>query len=710
MALVRGAVSVTIDNPDADGIIALYGQGYGYTWRFRSKDDVGDRNLPLEPEWDYATGGAEYLPALKGCAPRGIAYRYDMNLGAWPQTHGVWREVVCASHPQKKFLWYANANPDEYGHITSSIEIGPNVAIWMFRSCPPDDQTQAAFTTVALFPAASGDSWMYYLPLNAQEEGWKFPRLLRVPRGTSLPVTDPDAYTVDEYQSGPLAKGTAHDAVFTIQNTDGHLIACWSDTPEDWVYRPSGGIYLGGCDLAIQAQGHSLAFNAQPIRYPATAYARVRSKLTTPVWAAASHSYYPLYYAPSGCTVATNSADTDDSPSPLNPDRPWVKFTTNGQERPVAYAVKQWHTPEFTTARSSALNLDGPGVVLEARGSCNDSWRGSTCDLTLRVDPDQYLFKGNNKVTVDVGWTEAATPTSAPPPARQFTGYITSLSREKRADELGKVYLNLHCEDTIAARLQGKKYIRQQSAFAFQPLVSTFQYLLLCAGVPTTLIDTSLINPQDYVLPIADRQGDLLFDFGSDTEIVSALDTIAEACGHYWGVTVAGTCFMARRPEYSGTPNFTLDASTVTETDLVYELSSERGDADFRNYMYVVAGQGAQAQAGWASDYDTHYGTGTPDYIGEDWWEVVVDPDSSAEQAGFRAMLLLRERLKHRQIVKWETAGKNDLWPNHYVLVDAATSGIDVEAGTILRILQKDWSVVMGTGEYRCSFLAAKEQ
>lgn len=810
MALIRGVARVTVDNPDADGMVTL--QGLGRTWRWQEKDgSPGSRVVPTEQVWLYSvpiseayrqrdavawssgasyspgqvviantvlsrcitahTAGeanhpnsgdtaaaywsrvappSEYIPELQGCGPRGYAVKADMVLADWTQGVGTWYLAQYGGTPQAQYLWWPGAGVDEYAQAYSTTYRYQDVALWLWRAGAPDGQVIPAYTLIALPGETTGYTWALYLPLNAQATDIKYPRLLYGPTGTTL---DPAQHCVDEWQAPCMistATQQAREEYLSISNPDGHLLIRYSEAPEGWLYRPTGGVTLPRSGLVVEPHGHAVAFNAAPITYPTESFCTPRVRLTVPAWITQTGcTYYQVAHEPGpeadgNLQAATNyvltTTDAQRADGAEYWGKPLVKFVSDGYRQPVCYAVAELWPPTFSAARSEPVSLTGTGQTLWAEGHVDDTWRGATCRIGLRVAPADSVWKGNNKVSVDAGWAEGGGTTDPTVTAsRQFTGYVTNQQRRKGSEELGFVEVELTCEDGIAARLLGKRFMWQHAAYGglttgteveygedtgregefayYQRIPITagdlVHHILNRAGVPDALIHSHIVNSTGSLawhLPRAQRGGDLLWDFAADEEVVSALDKIAQAVYAYFGVDQNGTYGMWSRSVYGGTPDFVLDDDTTTEADFAYEVTSERGYDEFRNYVVAVVGQGANTSSWVAPTYPaaTHTVTSDPDFIGEDWWEILLETDASGDYA---AMLLAMQRyselVKRRQVVRWSGPGRAALFPGHFVRVDS--SGLDVPVGTVFRIVDKSWRVEQTSGEFTTNFIGVKE-
>jgi len=734
MGLLQGICRVQINYQDADGMIAQYGHGFGKTWKF---DDVkpgeiwhGNRaQVQRTQVWDYAGGDCEVIPEIGGAAPRGVATPYNMTLDNWTVESGLWRDTVITGQADKDFLWYYDGNPDQSGVVTSVAEFWPNLAFYLRHYSMPYNQTEEVFISIIFYgndgaderpKGSSGYYYAYYLPLFAPDT-FKYARLCRVLATTfdarqalgqdGLQVaTD----TIDEWQRGamrPIGQQEASLAdAFTVENTDGHLLLSWAEVNATWLWRPEGGVELERGKIGIAVQGHPVQVRVLPIEYPTSATLQPYSSLTIPYWMNETHGYYFLGSRPTGTAITV----TGSGAAATNPDYPKITFTGPKYKRAVCYAVYQLHDPEFTAARSTSEWLfdgseTGTRPVISAQGSVNNSWRGASCDLELRCGLDEFVWKGNEKVTVDVDWetvTTSYTPGDTFGTDRQFTGYIKEQHRERTPDDLAHVHLQLHCQDGIAARLDGKKKMANRAAAGGMDAYIYLRHLLLCCGVAAANIDLSeLISAGLPDLDSGILEGDLLFDYRPETEAVMALDEMARSLGMFFGVDNEGSYFVKERPEYvAGTSiiSFTLDDDTITTADFLYRVTAERGHDEFRNYILAICGQGAEVRNWLGVDWTSHAITSATDFMGDDWWEVLVETDST--NPALIGQKRMDEVTKHCRIIGWESPGKADLWPDDFVKVQVA--GLDVATDTVFKIIEKNWQI-NEAGDYTSKFLGA---
>lgn len=721
--LGRGVVGVTIDNPNADGQIAENEHGFGYDWLFRETkhENTFDRNAPLDAQWDYATGGTEYIPVLKACGPRGNVVKRNMVLSQWRQEAGTWAEWTPPGYPQAQYIgWYPSA-AGQYGRVTYQSRTAMHFALWLQRNTPRWDETGDCYIGVLIGAGKDQYQYAYYLPLRSTN--YKYPRLLRAPAGTPFTM----AHTIDERQTSTAELsglgGGGKEEVFILENTAGHLLMRWSGDNEPWVWWEPGGVYLGPRYLTVFVQGHGLSFCSAGITYPRTSTVTPYNSLTVPSWVNATHEWGWLASGqndmPQGGAVSVASSTAVDQAT----DKPVVTFTCAGRERPVCYAVFQTHSPTFTAANSSPYDITTDDAsdcykVLAASWYITDIGRNQRAELTIQANnAASETWRGNQKVTLKAG-VQTEADAGNPTLTTQFVGYLKRFERIKDPDEQGVATWRWYVEDGIGARLEGKKFMLWHNAYGGWNSSSAFVQVLQRCGVPDALMDLDLpantigdgIGGQTVnsaTLPHGDRPGDLLFNFNHEEGAVAALDKMAKSIGCEFGYDAPDGSYFVQEAvrTWDGTIDFTLSDDTTTETDLVRALTVERGNDEFRNHLALFGGQGQAAQGVYMNLRDSAYLPGSALYVGEDWWD--VQTEAEVANPVLVAQRRFAEYVKRGIVLTWETHAKPTLFPNHHVLVDV--DGMDVPVGSVFRIVDKRGDITMD-GDFRCTFTGVLER
>ncbi len=681
-----------------------------------------------------------YMSSLQCVTMRGQAVPQDMDFYVsaadyhpWYKAQGTWAQVMPQRYPQHKYAWCV-AVVDGYSQLTllSASARGLATHFDFGRYAPPINQVGPSMTRFLLFPLPTGsDNWMIELPWGSSNYAKNYPLLYRTPAGVYFSTHD---YVVDEWQQGGMAE-TSNEAgavweSLSVETLAGHLIIHSSRCSEPWIYYdPAHPVDFGTGTMQIRAYGHALAISAQQIRYPAEGYCIQREQINAPTYICADHYFTHQYSAPTGTTTTAYSAETGLTTSSVNPDRTVVKLTSDTIRRPCVYNASVWYAPEFSSGRSDPKDYTDLGIVREITGHCDDTWRNATCDIRLRVpissdvpgwseeekpgywtggsgfDPLQNLA-ANSKVVVSAGWQVTSGTNITEDASLQFTGYLTDTVRSRQVDEQGYVEMRLSCRDLVGARLAGKHFMFQHACYAGLPVRACFDRFMNICGVPNALIDTSRMD--DINFPVADRQGLLLFKFSPDYEACSAMDDLMKSIGHVWGVACSGVVGGWKRSwAMTGEPDFTLSDTTITEADYLRTVDASRSDMDYRNYILAIVGQGSYQERMIVRDTNAHSNPSGTDFIGDAWWDIESVPDQHPNKAAMIAYLAAKERWQHRQMIRWSTQGKHDLWPDQWVRV--AVDGLEVTNGTVFRITDKSWRLEPDTGLYITDFIGVRE-
>ena len=186
--------------------------------------------------------------------------------------------------------------------------------------------------------------------------------------------------------------------------------------------------------------------------------------------------------------------------------------------------------------------------------------------------------------------------------------------------------------------------------------------------------------------------------------MLPAIDEVLTAYG--WSplsITTAGNIETGHEPAYSGTPDFTLDASTATGGDIIRDITATVDDANIANLASVLDGQGVAWDA---YDPDSWTNPGADNFIGDLWHAALVDRDTPTP--GLRAQILLASRMKRRQVVEWTREVWADIEPGHFVKVKVPNIGVPDD--TVMRVLIEqgnvDFDAQDGQSTYTCEIEA----
>lgn len=674
MSTVRPNAKLTIDNPDADGLLSKH--GFGYDWRFQFDAQANPSAAPhFRAGW--LLDNCEIIPSIQALGLRGYAVKADMSLDDWTVLYGqgYWREETPKGRPAVRWLAYTDARANQYGSVMSNGIFEPRVAVWLIRFLPPPDQADPVFVEITLH----GETVSYVLQVPLHDQTYKYPRLHRdLGEGPEL---------VDEWQvaagRGIVLSNDVVVQAWWIEETDGLLIISAEGADEPWVYEPENDdLRPQAGHVTVTFRGHCGLFNLQPISYPASGTAKPARYMPVPDWMNASDANYLAVVSPRG--EGTVSVADDSRGDYLH--RPAVTLTaSHPHRRPIVYAVHQYHRPTFSAPRSSPEGTAGRAELLHL--TWTRRWpRGWEFRAVLR-DPEGHWAdraKLNCKCTVEAGWDGDYQPI--------MVGYLQRPGQTRGADSQKR--LELEGRDYVLARLVDKKYCAWPCSPDGWVLAEWVRWMLNRAGVPDDLLD---ITDDGYIVP-RQRRKQTQFEFRHDTPLLRALDEVLAS--HNWLLWIKpdGKIAVGPEPQYSGTPDFTLDEDSMTADDVIYRIEAT-SEGEPRNYVAVFYGTDVVAEI-W-HDEASHRDPSDPDFIGDDWWRVVVEPDQPAPAQ--RAQALLLQSMRRRQLLRWETVGKPSLKPGDFVKVEV--DGIGVPSGTIFRIIEDRATLDNERLEFRHSFV-----
>ena len=410
--------------------------------------------------------------------------------------------------------------------------------------------------------------------------------------------------------------------------------------------------------------------------------------------------------------------------------RPRIQCTAaNPWQRSAVYvATVDWPPTISAGTTSGQYTTEGQNVLVSANGTINEDWRQSTCDLTLEMDAADVAaiatWKGNNRVQVTAGWQREISIQSAV----QFTGYLRQRAHALDSDRPGRVTVNLPCSDGFF-RLE-KKYWNDLGNFEGSTVSELFHRALNQGGVPDSYISVES-DVADLKLTRAVFGAEPRFDFREDTSVPDGLNRLLFSLGCKWGVNQLGVWFVWRPTEYiegTSTVAFTVDDDTTNEMYTIFGLQSEtqfdelEDGRPFVNYVLVRTERGGEEQVCEVWDYDassasrslSHHVSSDPNFIGDDWWHVMVNED--AQSAYDLANRIIRDRAgdreggrvaNRRQTISFNADHQPALLPGDYVRVQV--TGIPAATDSIFQIVSKDWACSGGdrlfTAKYTARFV-----
>lgn len=720
MAYTRAAAKLIIDNPNADGQVTTW--GIGRDWE-AAEERAMFRGLSADITGQYGwryNGQFEYLEKLKAIGPIGAATFADMNIDGWTATQGAWAESSKAGALRYTHLHFYDGRTglvatNEYGIITSTASFTPNLALSVWRFPATKEETDPCVFEVHFlgsgtapvyalsFPASGPGGTFYSSQFGASGAQYTNPALIgRLPGQSTWTV-------IDEWKGGGApqqAQGISSAAFFQgmrIEYADGWLLVKVVGTNETWAYsgpwRDNAGnlhdFALGSGQLQIRVCGHTAMFAVTQLEYPTSAVLLPSAYFfTVPPWnTTPAYRLISAIPAGSGITAAANIYG--------NGSRPAVTFISTGATRALLYNVQEYRTATVGNAESNPFTTEGSvAMQIESiQGQLDGSWRGATMEAEVKSQLGETMpeLKANDKIDALVSLDSGNTW------IRQFLGYNVPLDKYVEEGGIGRVRANLHAASWDEARGK-RKLMLWNCSFEGWPIDTAFRYLLNRAGVPDSLISIDARVSADsmgayYYLPICSPKGERLLQFRLDESLTSALDQIAKLRGLQWGVDQDGKVFL--RPPLThtaGASDFTI-TDTVADAQDFRSFKRVRSVDDYFNCLLVLAGEGFSMAARLWQDFGSINTPTDANFIGDDWWKVICQPEGDNVQ-----QIAEREwngRTEGADLIYWKTSGNPELLPDMYLKVQV--SGMDITTDSIYRITRKNWRVDDPQGAARYS-------
>ena len=703
--VIRPLAAVTIDNPHADGLITA--QSYEQHWTFATphqQDAVGGNQaeFPLH-------NGTEYLAALGAVKPIGshpptdMAWRTDGD--GWyavnsvydgvPDPETYWRiSKPAVVSPRMAFMEYYDSRPDKFGLVVNTRFHTPNCSLVLIREAPAENSTgYARYVAVSFWGNDNLPGCKRYtLILPLADSDYRYPYLLAADfedTGTG------DVVAVWEAAGGFLtATGPRIDTLWfeVVQDT---LVVRMEGVAEPliWQYPDlSGIITFRNGPVAVLVKGHAAQVWLSEIDYNdadvATAgYQYVSSDLynTTRDW---TYSHF----TPTSEGWSLSVAEETDG----DYHRPRLSFVQAGASShffPVCYFVKSRAAATQGSAVSSPDALDGSSAVHRVDYTLRHDGTNQTCTINLVDRTNARTWRGNNKVTVEVGWQDSDAVAAT---TQKFAGYVAldGIDYEAQFDRTstGRA-ITLSCADPIEARLS-KKYMVNTGPAAGMHLAQWVYNVLWDGGVPASqLTDISAMISSPTVPTISHRpiRGELRGLFGANVSRVDALDEIVTGQGYEWGWNGRTSLYFLRLPiTYSGIPD-----ATLGDDALIWDVAFAQSMMDFRNYLHAVADVSGAEYQYFVRDTNSHYTTSDDAFIGDDWWQTMLIPDADGPAAVAQRWAQLQ---RHGGLLTWTqrgaVSGDTALKPGDFVQWNGTKH--NTPAGTIFLITQERGTLVAG--------------
>ena len=708
---IKTVCNLMLDNPHADGRIEKW--GIGRDWPAASHELLHPHCPPAlgGPSSWISDGRVEYIAPLQAIAPIGYHSRVSMSLDDWDIRSGQWRETSEAGSFRGAFLQFADGRPRRYavgahGWLRSKGDWPLNLMLLTRRYTASQDETEPPVFMIGF--AGDGVCPQYALVLPGLAMGgvcWQqlagrdnallaCPSLLGRPAGETVwsPITDFLYGGAPQAVSGVAE--TYHVDAVRIECTDGALLINFSSTSRTWSYRGkwlSRGrtqvdFQMAPGPVEVLVMGHTAAFSLLPLVYPDEAVLDAADWFGPPGVFTQTPSYRWIGSRPPGTSLSVSA-------HPASHDgmaKPRVRFSSSGVARPVLYTIQEYRPAQIGSGESAPVHSQGNDAfrVREASGTLTDRRRGATMRASIEAKTGSELveLKPNGKVSAAVGLEDEAGIAIM---HRQFTGYLAPAEYDIRSP--GRVRAEIEAADGIDTRLVHKRMLLKPS-FAGWPVDEAFHYILNCSGIPDALMSTQADLAARlgvyYHLPLSATSAEPVLKFTPDIGVIEALDTICRVRALEWGVNEDGVYFLRQPVVYEpGAEVWTLDADATADDDFVYSLQAAGSLDEFVNIVFVLTGSTWSARASWLWDSASVLDPTDSAYIGDDWWHVEVLPDADHPELIARHLWDRRQTL--RRMLFFSNATRPDLMPGAFIKVQV--EGIGVPAGSIFRIVKKDW-------------------
>ena len=737
MSYVRVAANIIINNAHCDGMLTKLGIGRDWD-AMEPRDDAQGFTPDVAGQYSWFYKDVfEYIDLLRAIGPIRTFTLADMSLANWT-VQGKWRVGSSSGIAKHKSLAFYDGRPGLYdgvnagsawGKATSvASNLGPNLQFWVWRCGQAPAETDPILFAIHLRPA-SGIEYALCFPGQGAAGKYHEDKTGETDAQTTAPylmglVPGEDHWTVIDRRNqgaGPTVGEIGKEPtleIIRIEYDDGMLLVRTGDRDKGWAF---GGDWLSQAGVtqtfALSAGtvevcviGHTAQFLMASLTAPTGKVLAPHKYLFTASDYNQTPSYKSITCLPAGTAVA---AVAEVHPLITQRTRPSVTFTTSGAERPLLYCIQESRAATISGAESDPLDTyAAPSFALmECSGQVGESWRGSSVTATLQNLPghDLNAAKPNSKVLVNVQTGGVA--------VRLFTGYVTPPEQEMLPGARtgitsnAKTVARLTAQDIIEARLS-KKQMMFHSSYEGWTEGAAFAHILQRAGVPTAYDVAAALaagTPEQCpaalvsvdaactsILPSSAQRGTRKFRFTPDCEVVSALDTVAQAFGRRWGVNAAGVVFLS--PAYAHTTghyDHTLDYDSIVAADLVNAFRSTRTVLDFRNFLMVMVGEGNGAAAKIIADTASMWTDTATNFVGDLWSRFVAFPDGSDLDA--IAVALWDEIATWQHYVEWEMKDCPEIMPDEEVRMQVPSNIVPTNA--IFRVLSKSWSC-QGDGRF----------
>lgn len=744
MPYIRAHSALTIDYADADGMYKAL--SIGRDWRAIDVAEA-ERLRGFTPDvgsgcgWDLEDR-FELLPELGGIAPLASCTLAHMALTgsgsyAWRVNSGSWRVGENAGRFRTRWLHFYDGSIDATGRVTSTTALGPNLMLWLWRLGAHPGTSIAPLVQVRL-NGAGPDGETYVIGLPGQRQTDTGDDQIATPQPYLMGSADGnvtwEVISIYEASASPRlsASGMADSLeALRIEWIGDALVIRFAGAERPWVVRGlwpdrETPVDIDNCTVSVYVQGHTLKFAAAPLTVPESI--ELRPLAWFRVTAASPYVATPTGYRLRGIEDAGQGASLSVVPDIDGENsQPVVTFAAAEAAegyRAVLRNVQEYRTATFTGARSAPVTTTGRTdfTLMSMSGQVDESWRGTTlsADVRGRIPSDLYHLRANLKVQAAIGFSRHDEADWGP--LTYCTCYLTPPERV-RSGGVWHTSGAMEAQDIIEARM-AKKHVGFQCSFGGWTLTDAWSYAVAAAGVPPDLLLTGVHDGINYTAGIADTilaAGQVLpegrpdapaFAFDESTDWPSAIDVIVAAgqiasryvpertVGLEWGASRLGRLFLTPQWEWEvGTSDYTLDA-TATGRDMISEWRETLSFGDFRNLIYVIAGEGVEAAA--AMFVDAQWSNAAARrFVGDLWSHFERLSDGASPQV--RLVALWEEIARWHHLFQVELHDEPTLvpdtgiWPGHVFTADVAgTRAYDETLGATpgrFKVINKAWEV-----------------
>jgi len=684
----RGVANLVITDKRSDGYPTS--QSWGMDWvmsdlaRGANRPGAYQNDAGSVPEWELI--GTRAVPALNAVILQPIFAAGDMDLDDWTQEASTYFKEVQPTGFDSAWLKYYDATEDQYGTLrsNSALTINPSWALNFLRAQPAHDQAEPVAISITVGVQASMQ-YQLYIP-----QRWIAGAAAPDSRYPSLWKSEDTGATwslVDECRHEG-ARSWAQEAfdrptwVWWLTLGD-YLVIYLGDTC--WVYHEAG-LEIPAGMVEVTIEGGQAAFQMEQIQFtPSGTIERLVGIIP------------PEYITDDPDTIDT-LGDVDDQRTIVATmetagDTIWPKAalaTSDPYHTPVLYAIQATREAVYDEGDASLLfdnvvNAGDKGKLHNLRWTIAQDWRGSSFSgkLLTAQGYDEYGLTGNERAQLSI-----SLDTTPPVYHVVGTGYLVAPEYPRDPQLPSNEVIELQFRDRLS-RLE-RKAVGDCPAFDGWYLSDALNWLFCQIGgvdPAELLLDDTATEYQFAWAP-----GSLNLKFDAQTRVVDAADQICRAAGRTWGVDQLGQVFTATSgdADYDGTPDYTLDESTVTEEDHIYPVHTAQDVSQARNQIVVLGtdAAGNEVRACWRMTDSMSNPTSSP-YLGDLACDVMVCPPGADPY--LLASLQGRRLATAAQHLIWQTNGKPNLLPGMFVAV--TIGGIGVSPGTVMRIIESQGSL-----------------